>query len=179
MSFSGDVAKFAKNAKADVDKKVRGITLDLFSGIILMSPVGNPTLWKVNRRNTAMRDAYVTFATVLNEQGDGKRLGVGKRALDNRFGKIKAPKGYVGGRFRANWNTSVGAPDLTTTHAVDPSGAMAIANARANMGGAGTVTYMANGLPYGQRLEYEGWSKQAPAGFVRVNVARVAEMKVV
>lgn len=135
MSFSGDVAKFAKNAKADVDKKVRGITLELFSSVILSSPVGNPTLWK-----------------------------------------HKAPKGYVGGRFRANWNTSVGSPNLATTPAIDPGGQIAISGAMRGMGGAGTVTYMANGLPYGERLEYEGWSKQSPAGFVRVNVARVAEI---
>lgn len=72
--------------------------------------------------------------------------------------KHPAPKGYVGGRFRANWNTSVGAPDETTTEAVDPTGATAKANANANMGGAGKVTFMCNALSYGERLEYEGWS---------------------
>lgn len=134
MSFSGDVAKFAVNAEADIDRQVRATTLRLFSGVILSSPVGNPTLWK-----------------------------------------HKAPKGYIGGRFRANWNTSVGQPNLRTTPAIDPSGELAISGAMKGMGGAGTVTYMANGLPYGERLEFSGWSKQAPAGFVRINVARVAE----
>lgn len=132
--FATSVGKWTANAKKDLDKQVRAVTLNLFSGIILMSPVGNPTLWK-----------------------------------------HKAPKGYVGGRFRANWNTSIGQPNLGTTPAVDPSGQAAISGAMKGMGGAGTVTYLANGLPYGERLEYEGWSKQAPAGFVRINVARVAE----
>lgn len=136
MSFSGDVARFSEDARKRVDQQVRAITLGLFRDVIMMSPVGNPTLWK-----------------------------------------HKPPKGYVGGRFRANWNTSVGSPVLDTTTAVDPSGGMAIANAARNIGGAGSVTYMANGLPYGPRLEFSGWSKQAPAGFVRVNVARYAEMR--
>lgn len=138
MTFASDVAKWQKETEKRVDKQVRAITLGLFRDVILMSPVGNPTLWK-----------------------------------------HKAPKGYAGGRFRANWNTSIGSPVLDTTTRVDPSGAFAVGNAAANMGGAGTVTYLANGLPYGQRLEYQGWSKQAPAGFVRVNVARYAEMKVI
>jgi hypothetical protein len=29
---------------------------------------------------------------------------------------------------------------------------------------------MINALPYGPRLEYEGWSSQAPAGMVRISV---------
>ena len=132
--FADSVGKWSQKTQKEIDVKVRATTLDLFRSIILMSPVGNPTLWK-----------------------------------------HKAPKGYVGGRFRANWNTSVGQPNLGTTAAIDPSGAAAISGVMTGMGGAGTVTYMANGLPYGERLEYEGWSKQAPAGFVRVNVARVAE----
>jgi hypothetical protein len=138
MSFSGDVAKFRKDAVQKVDQQVRAITLGLFRDVILASPVGNPTLWK-----------------------------------------HKAPKGYVGGRFRANWNTSIGSPALDTTTIVDPSGAFAIGNAAKNLGGAGTVTYMSNGLPYGPRLEYQGWSNQSPAGFVRVNVARYAELKAI
>ena len=67
MTFASDVKRFSENAKKKLDEQVRGITLELFSSIILSSPVGNPTLWK-----------------------------------------SKPPKGYVGGRFRANWNTSAG-----------------------------------------------------------------------
>lgn len=72
--------------------------------------------------------------------------------------KHPAPKGYVGGRFRANWNTSVGIPDESTTQTLDPSGSLAINGVLQNMGGAGKVTFMANALPYGERLEFEGWS---------------------
>ncbi|PLC06404.1 hypothetical protein CY658_05050 [Variovorax sp. RO1] len=36
---------------------------------------------------------------------------------------------------------------------------------------AGPDIYIVNNLPYGPRLEYEGYSKQAPAGMVRITVA--------
>lgn len=35
---------------------------------------------------------------------------------------------------------------------------------------AGTVCYFVNNLPYAARLEYESWSKQAPAGMVGITV---------
>jgi hypothetical protein len=34
----------------------------------------------------------------------------------------------------------------------------------------GEIIYLTNSLPYARRLEY-GWSKQAPAGMVRITVA--------
>ena len=34
----------------------------------------------------------------------------------------------------------------------------------------GDVVYFVNGLPYAYRLENEGWSKQAPAGMIKISV---------
>lgn len=77
------------------------------------------------------------------------------------------------GRFRANWQFGNGAIDFTTSDQVDPSGAISIAKVQAQLGAvqAGGVYYLTNSLPYAYRLEYEGWSKQAPAGMVRVTLA--------
>lgn len=77
------------------------------------------------------------------------------------------------GRFRGNWLTSVGSVPSGTTEAVDPSGAGAIQRAvmAASSMDAGDVIYMANNLPYAERLE-NGWSKQAPAGMVRLTQQR-------
>lgn len=72
---------------------------------------------------------------------------------------IVAPIGYVGGRFRGNWQTSVAEPITNTIDRIDPTGAAAVADVVTNMGGAGTITYLTNNLPYAKRLEYEGWSK--------------------
>ncbi len=33
-----------------------------------------------------------------------------------------APAGYTGGQFRANWNYSIGSPDVSVTDSTDPQG---------------------------------------------------------
>ena len=77
------------------------------------------------------------------------------------------------GRFRGNWQTAVGSAPSGTIEATDPSGNMVIAKVSGAVAGmnAGDVIYMANNLPYAQRLE-DGWSQQAPAGMVRLTVQR-------
>lgn len=77
------------------------------------------------------------------------------------------------GRARANWNTSIGSPDLGVSDNKDKSGELAKARGRAVIGTATAAApiYLMNSLPYIRRLEYEGWSKQAPAGMVRITVA--------
>lgn len=77
------------------------------------------------------------------------------------------------GRFRGNWQTAIGnAPD-GTLEAVDPSGTVVIAKVQGVTAGMepGDVIYMANNLPYAQRLE-DGYSQQAPAGMVKLTVQR-------
>lgn len=46
MSFSGDIASFARKATEANDKITRTATLDLFRGVIMSTPVGDPTHWK-------------------------------------------------------------------------------------------------------------------------------------
>lgn len=83
-----------------------------------------------------------------------------------------APKGYTGGRFRANWQYSEGTRLQGTLAEFDPSGQKAIAKIFARVGlldAAGKIHYLTNNLPYGPALE-RGWSKQAPAGMVGLAV---------
>lgn len=87
---------------------------------------------------------------------------------DAKYWKNPPPKGYVGGRFRANWNLGIGAPDLSTTAAADISakgGAPARIIAQIPEQASGKVYFLSNSLPYAQRLE-DGWSRQAPEGIV-------------
>lgn len=77
------------------------------------------------------------------------------------------------GRFRMNWQATYKNPATSILIADDPSGSRAI----------GRITQfvmhnpdwdefrLTNNLPYAARLEY-GYSQQAPAGMVRVSVAR-------
>jgi len=83
-----------------------------------------------------------------------------------------APEGYVGGRFRANWNCTFNNPDISTSESTDQSRGNREAAKALNLP-TGGIVYLANGLPYGRRLEYEGWSSQAPAGMVRLSLTEV------
>lgn len=75
------------------------------------------------------------------------------------------------GRARANWNVSQGTPDASTTQSVDQARGFAQAAQAATLK-AGKVTYLTNGLPYIRRLEH-GYSKQAPAGMVKVSAVEL------
>jgi hypothetical protein len=77
------------------------------------------------------------------------------------------PPGYVGGRFRANWQYTFGQPATQPTDAIDPSGSSAISGIQSGVSAnkAAGLHYLSNNLPYAKRLE-EGWSTQAPAGMV-------------
>lgn len=72
------------------------------------------------------------------------------------------------GRFRANWNYSIGSADYTTTDSTDQSRGMREAMRAADQPSGGVVC-LSNGLPYARRLEY-GYSKQAPYGMVRYSI---------
>lgn len=77
------------------------------------------------------------------------------------------------GRFRGNWQPAIGSAPSGTVELLDPTGAIVIAKVQGVTAGMepGDVVYMANNLPYAQRLE-DGYSSQAPAGMVRLTVQR-------
>ena len=72
------------------------------------------------------------------------------------------------GRARANWSFSYGAPNYTITDSTNTARGTAQAMKAATMD-VGGIAWLSNGLPYMERLEF-GWSKQAPAGMVRISV---------
>ena len=111
--WSTPIAALAEKAKLDVETVAKKVTADLFTAVVLKSPVDT-------------------------------------------------------GRFRANWNVSVGAPDYTTTTSTAKGRGVTEA-ARAATLDIGGVVWLANGLPYARRLEF-GWSKQAPTGMVRLSL---------
>lgn len=87
--------------------------------------------------------------------------------------EIKAPAGYVGGRLRNSWYVTTGTPSEGAGREPNKAGAESIAEMKKIT--TGGVCYLTNNLPYAVAIEY-GHSKRAPAGMVRVNVTRIAEM---
>ena len=71
------------------------------------------------------------------------------------------------GHFRGNWQLDIGSLPSGIVPGVDPdgSGLDGRVTSRIPADAAGKVYYIANNLPYAQRLEH-GWSKQAPQGIV-------------
>jgi len=84
------------------------------------------------------------------------------------------------GRLRGNWQTTVNTPATAEIERTDSNGGLALAEAMANLGGLLDVVWFTNNLPYAERIEYDGWSRQAPEGMVRKHVAqwrRIVEAK--
>jgi hypothetical protein len=81
-----------------------------------------------------------------------------------------APKGYSGGRMKANWNTSIGNVNFSNTAPPDKTGAGALAKGAEVIATfkMGDIIYLTNSMPYAKRIEYDAWSNQAKAGVVRV-----------
>jgi len=81
------------------------------------------------------------------------------------------------GRFRGNWQTTGATPATGLIAGVDVTGAKAVNSAATFITNAPgwDVFTLTNNLPYSERLEY-GWSKQAPVGMVRVNIARFQQL---
>lgn len=134
------------NIQKRAQTMVRGTIIGCASRIIKRTPVGNPDIWL---------GALFDIKTRKN---------------------IRAPKGYVGGSLRGNWQPSIGQPVTTETNRIDKSGAAVTADVfreakRLNMG---AIFYMTNNLPYAARVEFDAWSTQAKAGMMRIEVLETA-----
>lgn len=78
------------------------------------------------------------------------------------------------GRARANWNTTIGAPNPGDDTEVDRTGTSTIAAGEAVIRGMDPFeeVWIANGLPYIERLE-QGYSGQAPKGMVATTLSEL------
>lgn len=83
----------------------------------------------------------------------------------------EAPPGYVGGRFRANWQHGFGSYSQSEIDGVDPGGQQTLTAIRASVEAAPAsgIHYIVNNLPYAVALE-NGYSTQAPKGMVALTV---------
>lgn len=90
---------------------------------------------------------------------------------DATYWKRPPPAGYTGGRFKGNWQMSIGSPATGTKDLIDKDGSATIAAHASvvSVAKAGQVCYLMNNLPYAKRIE-DGWSRQAPIGVVALTV---------
>lgn len=81
------------------------------------------------------------------------------------------------GRFRGNWQFSIGAPEQGQLDRLDKNGSAATAELvnGAIQFKAGDTAYIVNNLPYAIPLEY-GHSDQAPGGMVRITLERFQQI---
>lgn len=84
------------------------------------------------------------------------------------------------GWARANWIPAIGAPQTIVNDGKPTPGAVSVAVARQAAGVAQLASYrhvaqgsifVSNNAPYIRRLN-DGWSRQAPSGFVQIEVRR-------
>lgn len=198
-SFALSLAEFAAQTGEAIDASVREIIIEIGSSIIRMSPVGNPEIWAANvahrEANSRAADDYDFKVAVRNtlinlNESNFTKAGNLKRGVkyakpltkterDQNFSVngLVAGRDYVGGRFRANWNFSIGSVDNSFRIHPDPTGTEATARlvAGAIEFKAGQTAFIVNNLPYAIPLEF-GHSTQAPGGMVRVTVARFQQI---
>lgn len=188
-TFAVNIANWVERVKGRADDVCRIVALQLMTKIVLRSPVGNPELWAANAQAALQRSQHNAVVGQVNaylksdpanltakgnlkrsaRSPSNKRL---SRAELARAYPFRSGKGYVGGRFRGNWQLSISAPATAALDRIDANGSDTIAAASAAIASfaAGPPIYLTNNLPYAVRLEH-GWSKQAPAGMVRVTAA--------
>ncbi|POA26333.1 MULTISPECIES: hypothetical protein [unclassified Pseudomonas] len=198
-SFAENIRQFAEQAQAGLDATFREIVIEIGSSVIRMSPVGNPEIWAANvahrATNTRAADDYDFKVAVRNtlinlDESNFTKAGKLKRGV--KYAKpltkterdqnlsvngLVAGKDYVGGRFRGNWQFSIGAPAEGELDQVDPAGGITLAKLRLQVEQLtiGQTAYIVNNLPYAVPLEY-GHSKQAPGGMVRITLARFQQI---
>ncbi|WP_370409137.1 hypothetical protein [Pseudomonas qingdaonensis] len=172
--FAEAIRAFAEQAEQALDATFREIVIEIGSSVIRMSPVGNPELWAQNAIATQYNQAVEDHNTALRSDSanlsKNGRLKPGKKLKDGM--DIAAPAGYVGGRFRGNWQFSIDSPATGELDRIDRSGNDTIAQLEAQVEALtiGQTAYIVNNLPYSVPLEY-GHSTQAPSGMVRVTLA--------
>lgn len=187
-SFAATIATWVDKTKENNDKAVRAYGMQILGRLIEISPVGDPKRWKINRAY-AMARQHANKVNAAQRRKNGGKLKRGQKkhasvliSFKTKNGNVTfrqrgwAAKNYTGGRFRGNWQVTFDRPAVGAIDRVDKAGTATLAAGREvlahyDSGEYGSI-WFTNNVPYAQRLEY-GWSKQAPAGIVRVVAAEI------
>lgn len=91
--------------------------------------------------------------------------------------KNPPPADYTPGHARFNWRVNINTPIESERQGVDPGGGATVAEMRGVIRGLTSSTQTLNytlTIPYGRRLN-NGWSTQAPAGYIEQAVVIAQE----
>lgn len=187
-SFAATIATWVDKTKENNDKAVRAYGMQILGRLIEISPVGDPRRWKINRAYALARQ-HANKVNAAQRRKNGGKLKRGQKkhasvlvSFKTKNGNVTfrqrgwAAKNYTGGRFRGNWQVTFDRPAVGAIDRVDKAGTATLDAGREvlahyDSGEYGSI-WFTNNVPYAQRLEY-GWSKQAPAGIVRVVAAEI------
>lgn len=187
-SFAATIATWVDKTKENNDKAVRAYGMQILGRLIEISPVGDPRRWKINRAY-ALASQHANKVNAAQRRKNGGKLKRGQKkhasvlvSFKTKNGNVTfrqrgwAAKNYTGGRFRGNWQVTFDRPAVGAIDRVDKVGTATLAAGREVLAHYDSSEYgsiwFTNNVPYAQRLEY-GWSKQAPAGIVRVVAAEI------
>ncbi len=120
-----------------------------------------------------MMGSFADQVARFNDKTQDKMTRAVQKITLDAFSEVIMRSPVDTGRFRGNWLPAIGAIPGGTLEVEDKAGAVATGRVRTTVAdmGIGKIAYLANNLPYAQRLE-DGWSKQAPAGMVRLTAQR-------
>lgn len=141
MSWSKDLNKIIAKDTRKAEQWVKAAVIQAANVAITKSPVGSPDLWVWYDPSTKTYVDYIAYKGY--------------------------PDGYVGGQFRANWRISLNMDDYTIKERTNFSVVPQEVKADLLQAKLGDRIVFSNPMPYSVRLEYEGWSTQAPDGMVR------------
>jgi hypothetical protein len=176
--FADAVSQFAVKVDSRSNHLVQAVAIELLNRVVLRSPVGNPELWASNAAaNLWNRGASEVNAELRLNAANLTKSGRLKRGLKIHPKALTSAEGYVGGRFRGNWQVTIGSVPAGPVDLIDANGGPTIARGAAELAGfkAGPTIYLTNNVPYAIPLEY-GHSTQAPAGVVRITVAEFQQI---
>ena len=93
---------------------------------------------------------------------------------DPSLWKNPPPANYVAGSLQSNWQCTLDSPASGMWSFADKSGNATISamESVAMSAKPDQTIFLANNLPYGERIEYGAHSTQAPQGMVRVSVTK-------
>ncbi|MGR2681544.1 hypothetical protein [Chromobacterium haemolyticum] len=100
---------------------------------------------------------------------------VARKIVFEAFNKVVLKSPVDTGAFRNSWTVGFGALPVAMARVPTQSGIDAHADVARVLTTeiVGVNAWLVNPMPYGVKLEY-GWSKQAPAGMVRLTLAEIS-----